>query len=512
MADDQRETIAFLAEGASYGQSGAPVERIDTHCSILFLVGARTYKLKRAVAFTYLDYTTLAAREAACRAELALNRRTAPALYLGIHAVTRAADGRLALDGDGPVADWLVAMRRFDQEALFDRMAERRQLTPALMRDLADAVADFHGRIEPDAAEGGRAGIARIIESNHLSLRAAGAAFDQRAVEALHDASSAALAQAAALLERRRETGRVRLCHGDLHLGNICLVEGRPTPFDGIEFSAAFATIDVLYDIAFLLMDLWHRGLPDLGSLVFNRYVDRTGDAQGLPALPLFLSVRAAIRAHVSAAAKERQTDAAAAERLARQGESYLRFARALLAPAQPRLIALGGRSGTGKSTVARGLAAGFAPPPGARIIRTDTLRKRLLGVPPETRLPPHTYDRATSDRVYEALYAEAAATLAAGYAVIADATFLRESERAAIAAVAEAAKVPFSGFWLEAPAEVLAGRVQARRGDASDADAAVLRAQLAMDIGTPGWPRIDAGGPPEAVQAAVRTALAIPA
>jgi aminoglycoside phosphotransferase family enzyme/predicted kinase len=508
MAEDQRDVIAFLAEGASYGRPGAPVERIDTHASIVFLVGERVFKLKRAVAFSYLDYSTAARREAACRAELALNRRTAPNLYLGVRKIARREDGTIGFDGDEPALDWVVEMRRFPESALFARMAEAGQLSSTLMRDLADVIADFHAAAEPSREQGGAAAIAQIVDGNDENLRLAGDVLDQDEIAALCRESKEALDRVAALLDHRRDEGKVRLCHGDLHLGNICLVEGKPTLFDAIEFNAAISTIDVAYDLAFLLMDLDHRGLETLANLIFNRYLDRTGDDEALPALPLFLSLRAAIRAHVTVAVLRQQRDEAEARRRGEESRRYLDLARRLLRPGAPRLVAVGGISGTGKSTLAQGLAPDFAPRPGARHLRSDVLRKSMSGVAPETRLPPAAYDTATTERVYAGLSSKAAAALAAGYVAVVDATFLRAPERDAIAAVAEAAGVPFTGLWLEAPSAVLEARIAARRGDASDADLAVLKRQLALDPGPIRWRRVDVSGDAASALAAARRLL----
>lgn len=501
--DDQRDVIAFLSDGASYGTPGATVEQVVTHCSIIFLAGERAFKLKRAVRFSYLDYSTPALRERFCRDELALNRRTAPEIYLGLRSIARDPRGTLTFDGEGPAVDWVVEMRRFAEESLFSRMAEAGRLTPTLLRSLADIIADFHASAEVVRSHGGRVGLAAAIATNDDNLRLAAPPFDRGLIDSLRDGSKARLDRIGPLLEARREHGRVRRCHGDLHLRNICLFDGRPTLFDCIEFNDAFSCIDVLYDLAFLLMDLMHRGLDDLANLVFNRYLDRTGDSDGLPALPLFISARAAVRAHVMGILDRPDNAAGATE-----PRSYLNLALASLEEQSPRLIAIGGLSGSGKSTLAQALAAGFRPAPGARVVRSDVVRKRLMHVPPETRLPRESYTTAASRDVYETLDREAATTLAAGYTAIVDGAFLRTGERQAIAAVARDAGVRFAGLWLEAPAELLARRIEARRNDASDADRAVLELQLGMDPGPLDWERIDAATGITAMLAAARLAV----
>jgi len=507
---DQDDVIAFLANRASYGLKGSNVERIDTHASSVFLAGERAYKLKRAVRFSYLDYSTLTLREAACRAEFELNRRIAPKLYLGLRAIRRRANGKLGFDGEGAILDWVVEMRRFDAENLFDRMAETRRLTPALMRELADVIAAFHNEAEVHRDAGGSAAMARIIDGNVENLRFAATPFDQEMVDRLDAAARAALHEVAALLDRRREEGKVRRCHGDLHLGNICLVDRHPTLFDAVEFNDEIANIDTLYDLAFLLMDLANRKLHALASIVFNRYLDLSPEEAGLPALPLFLSLRAVIRSHVSAAAAQRQNSDADFAKRNQAALRYLALGADLLERGRPRLIAVGGASGSGKSTLAAALAPDFLPVPGARVLRSDVLRKRLLDQPPEARLPPDAYGHAMSKRIYAELFHDAAQVLAAGYCVILDATFLDPAERRAASQLAESAGVPFTGLWLEARRDVMARRLAERKNDASDATVAVLEQQLASDPGPIDWNRVSTGGALPRVLAQARRAAGI--
>jgi hypothetical protein len=506
-AGEQQEVIAFLADPATYGV--AEVERFDTHASIVFLAGSHAYKLKRALKFSYLDYSTAEQRRQFCELELTLNRRTAPALYLEVRSINRDPTGRLAFNGQGPPLDWVLVMRRFDQEALFDRMADRGALTTPLMLHLADQIAAFHAVTEQVTDSGGHDGIARTAESDARNLRAAVPdVLDGPAVERLIAAAAARIAALAPLLEERRRSGRVRHCHGDLHLRNICLVDGQPTLFDCIEFNRTMACIDVLYDLAFLLMDLHHRRLDDLGNAVFNRYLDLGDEVEGVAAMTLFLAMRAGIRAHVSAAAVAR-VDASERAPMAQLARDYLAMAARLVEPAPPRLIAVGGVSGTGKSSLAYGLAPAIGAVPGARVLRSDVIRKRLFGVALTERLPPAAYDSKVTARVFDRLRDLAARILAAGYSVVADAVYARPAEREALAEVARQAGVPFTGFWLEAPTPLLEQRIAARRGDASDATVAVLRQQLTNDIGVMTWHRLDASGDAAGLLAAARRVLA---
>ncbi|TCM15427.1 hypothetical protein EDF56_110107 [Novosphingobium sp. PhB165] len=499
--DDQAETIAFLSQAHSYGLD-TPVERIDTHAAIVFLAGERVYKLKRAVRFPYLDFSTLAQRRKVCEAELALNRRTAPDLYLAVEPVGRLPDGSLAI-GLGEPVDWLVVMCRFAPECLFETMAHQGPLDPLLIRELADAIAAFHQSAEVVTGPGA-ARVRSVIEGNRTSMAALpDGLLPAETCDDLCRRSLAELDRIAPLLDRRAMDCHVRHCHGDLHLANICLWNGRPTPFDCLEFDPELATSDVLYDLAFVLMDLWRRGLHGEASLLCNRYCDMSGESEGLATLPLFLSMRAAVRAHVSASMATRQIDPAAGERRRVAARGYLSAALAFLDRPLPRLVAVGGLSGTGKSTLAGGLAPHVGSAPGARWLRTDVLRKRMAGVTPETRLPPSAYTREQSREVYARLMTEVQAAVRAGRSVIVDGVLADPSEREALAEVARACKVPFTGLWLEAPGDVLRARVDARRGDASDADAGVVDRQLGYSLGDlGGWARIAAQGEPDDVRA----------
>jgi len=474
----QADVIGFLSRPESHGGT-EPVERIDTHVAMVFLAGDRALKLKRAVRFPYLDFTTVALRHQALEQELRLNRRTAPELYLRLRSIGRNPDGSLGFDAGEPV-DWILEMHRFDQACLLSAVAARGALTMPIIHDLADAVAAFHAEARPTPGHGGAAAMRAIIDENHQSM-AEGLPADD--VARFHARSLEALAGIAGTLDRRRDQGKVRHCHGDLHLRNIALIGGKPVLFDCLEFSEELASIDVLYDLAFLLMDLWHRGEREAANRLFNRYLDRSDEADGLCCLPLFLSMRAAVRAHVAVSAGKPA-----------EGRAYLDRALELLRPVTPRLAAVGGLSGTGKSTLAYRIAPELGRPPGARVVRSDVLRKRLMGVAPEVRLGPEGYVQSVTEATYDGLGAACLQAIAQGQAAIADAVFQRADEREEIGRLAATAGVRFDGLWLTADRAVLRARIEARRGDASDADVAVLEAQLARDVGPLGnWHTLDA-------------------
>jgi aminoglycoside phosphotransferase family enzyme/predicted kinase len=504
--DDQNETVAFLKSAAAFGSDGRDdVRTVTTHISLVLLIGARAIKLKRAVRLPYVDFSTPERRLAACEQELLLNRRTAPALYRAVRRVTREPDGRLALDGVGVLVDAVVEMARFDEDSLFDRMALAGELTPPLMTKLARGIAAFHAGAAIAPGSSGAARMAAVLGINGRAL-AMTEIFPKDDVAHLTTVSRAALAAHAALLDARARSGKVRRCHGDLHLRNICLVEDEPTLFDCLEFDEELATTDVLYDLAFLLMDLWHRGMEAHANLVFNRYLDEADEQDGLPVLPLFMAVRAVVRAHVTAAqVTAAQVADAGAEAAARREEARAYFALALrlLEPRPARLVAVGGLSGSGKSTLAAVLAPGIGPAPGARILASDRIRKRLFGVAAETRLPPEAYRPNVSEQVYGILTARAESVLRHGHGVVADAVFDRPADRSSIAEVAASAGVTFHGLWLEASPERLLRRVADRRGDASDATPEVVKDQLGRPLAAIEWPRLTADGDTEAMRAA---------
>lgn len=506
ITEDQSAAIAFLS---TIGDP--PVERIDTHTAVVFLAGARALKLKRAVQFDYLDFSTAARRKAMCEAEVRLNRRTAPGLYRGVIAVTREPNGSLALGGSGTPVDWVIEMSRFDQEALFDRLATQRGLDVALMPPLGAAIARFHTDAARRTDHGGREGMQWVVDGNAAGFAEHGiaaGALDASACFRVTADTSVEIERTAALLDRRRQAGHVRQCHGDLHLRNIVLLDGEPTLFDAVEFNDEIACIDVLYDLAFLLMDLWRRGLPRHANAVWNAYLSDVGDLTGIDLMPLFLSCRAAVRTKTSVTAARVQPDAGKAEELRQTGRDYLAMAERLLHPEPPPLVAIGGFSGSGKSTLARALAPSVGRPPGAVVVRSDEIRKRLCGVSPATRLDSDHYTPTVNARVYQTVAEHAATIIRGGQSVIADAVYARPSDRLAIEQVAVKAGVPFVGLWLDVPEATLIQRAAQRRDDVSDADGSVVRMQIAQQVGEIAWHRVDASVTFDAVEQTVTTRL----
>lgn len=491
LIQDQRDAIAFLSDPASHGIDGR-VERISTHISEVFLAGDRAFKLKKAVRLPYVDFSTPEIRLAACEKELKLNRATTPELYLGVRRMTREA-GVLAFDGPGEMVDSVVEMRRFAQQDLLDRMALRGALRAPLITELAKEIASAHASTKVADDEGGAANIARVLDINHAGFEESGV-FTADEIAAIDGAFRRAQEQHADRLDARARAGCIRLCHGDLHLRNVCLIDGRPRLFDCIDFNDRLATVDMLYDLAFMVMDLWHRGMPAHANLLTNHYMDLAGQEDGFSLMPVFTALRAAVRAHVTATQAAGGTGAEA-ERLKISARSYYDLALRLLEPTCPRLVAIGGLSGSGKSTIATALAPAIGAPPGARLIESDRVRKAMFDVQPETHLPGAAYAIAVSDKVYAKMAGRAAALLRSGCSVVVDAVYDCPARRTAIAEVARVAEVPFDGIWLQAPPAELLQRVAERRGGASDATPGIVKQQLDRNLGRLDWKPVSTSG-----------------
>ena len=498
-------TPAVLPEVVAFLQSlgGKKTEVVETHISMVFLTGERAFKVKKPVKFPYLDYSTPALRKALCEEEIKVNRRTAPAIYLGLRSITKEADGSVAFDGDGDVIDWAVEMRQFDQTTLFDRYPTHESMDRHLLERLAQSIALFHREAEVRADKGGYDGLNFIVENNAQCLEAWGNdLFEPTLIATLNEKARAEIRSVKEMLDHRKANQCVRHCHGDLHLRNICMVDGEPVLFDAIEFSDDISCIDVLYDLAFLLMDFDFKGRRHEASLVFNRYMDMTGDVKDLASLPLMMSLRAAIRGHVGASALNAHPQSEWPASVVAETQAYLSSAVAYLDKEPPRLLAVGGLSGSGKSRLARELSPQIFQAPGALVLRTDAIRKRLVGRLPLERLGKDAYTPEMSDKTYEALYRDALNALKAGHSVIADAVFARPEERQAIEAVAQEAGVPFDGLWVDAPLNVRTERVTKRAKNVSDADAKVVKQQMSYDLGEMTWMEVDSSGEREATVA----------
>jgi aminoglycoside phosphotransferase family enzyme/predicted kinase len=496
MADAQDQAIRFLASPGSYGVT--QVTTVQTHGAIVFLAGERAYKLKRAVRYPYMDYSTAERRRAMCQREVEVNRRLAPELYLGVMDVVRGADGLLHFSppASGQIIDSVVVMMRFDQTSLLGQLCANHRADAVLMRILAREIATFHMTAERAPSVDFADVTGAVVEEN-ISLLGAVRIFDGVAREEFVAALQERFLYSQPLLRQRSQSGKIRRCHGDLHLNNIVVMGNKPVPFDAIEFNDDYVFIDPIYDVSFLLMDLERIGERKLAHVLFNRYFELIPDDESLTLLPLYLSLRAAIRAHV-AVSRGAAGDSTATD------EAYRCFAlaRDFLVVRPPQLIVIGGFSGSGKTTLARALAPAIGMAPGALILRSDIIRKTLMGVDEMERLPQSAYSDAVNAKVFITLRERARTLLAGGHSVVVDSVYGHPEERAGIEAVAQSTGASFHGFWLEAPYRTLSHRIMTRRNDASDATPAVLDLQMRGLTPPSNWCKLDVDQSPEAVAA----------
>lgn len=460
----------YLLDPAAYPHPAPAPRLIETHISWVILAGDYAYKLKKPVDLGFLDFSTLDKREHCCREEVRLNGRLAPEIYLGVVPI---AGTPPRIGGDGPVLEWAVKMRAFPADATLDREAE---ITSEQIDALADTVARFHGEIAPAPAEFGTADAVRApVAENFRLLRERLPARDSR-LDALEDWAETEGQRLAGYFAARRAQGFVRECHGDLHLGNIAWVNAAPLIFDGIEFNPGLRGIDVISEVAFLCMDLMHRGRQALAWRFLNRYLEHTGDYAGLAALPYYLAYRALVRAKV-AVLRARQDDRDFSEAL-----SYLALADGFTRQPAPALLLMHGVSGSGKTWFSQHLLERL---PAIRL-RSDVERKRLYGLDAladSRALGENIYSREAGERTLARLIEVAQTLLDAGFRVIVDATFIKRDWREPFRQLAEARALPWWIVALEAPSAVMRQRLldrQAGGRDASEAGIDVLTAQLA--------------------------------
>lgn len=501
ITNDQREVVEFLSRPSTYASSPDRVETFETHSALVFLAGEEAYKIKKAVSFAYMDYSTLEKRHHFCERETSVNQTIARDLYLGTIPITREKDGGLAIDGAGTPVEWAVHMRCYDQAAMLSSLADQGAITQELIKDLAASVARLHART-PEAIGFDSTGQMRwVVEELGEAFRGAPHLFAPADCCSFLERARDQLRRAEHCLKSRAQRGFVRRCHGDLRLRNIVLYQGKPVPVDALEFDEKLATIDTLYDLAFLIMDLTQRGLRGEANLLLNRYIyeyDSAWNIYGFIAMPLFLACRAGVRAMVNAQRAAQIDGEAAPESKNQEARAYFEAALNYLSQVPPKLIAIGGFSGTGKSTLAADLAPHIGSAPGALHLRSDLERKQIFNVPETERLDPRHYQPVINERIYDYLGQKAQIALKAGRSVVVDAVYPDQTERAAIDAVAKGLNIPFTGLWLTAPKRILLERVSRRQADASDADEDVVINQIGCSTSPISWQPIDASGTAE--------------
>ena len=446
--------IQSLLDPTRYPHPSGVVELMETHISWVLLAGDYAYKIKKPVVLPFLDYGTVDKRRACCEVELRINRRYAPDTYLGV------------VEFDGEPA---VRMRRFVEADRLDHVCARGELTPNHLSDLAQHLADFHAAAAvagPGERFGEPAQVLAPALENFEELERLLPAEGERLAR-LRSWTGAEHAARRDAFARRKATGRIRECHGDLHLGNLVLLNGQPTPFDAIEFNEDLRWIDVAAEIAFTYLDLLDHGQPGLAAWFLNQWLLWSGDYDTLVVLRFYAVYRAMVRAKV-AAIQGREAEAA----------EYLAMAEALAVPPPITLTITFGLSGSGKTTAAKAVLLADARAATIRL-RSDVERKRLFGLAPDAASGGNIYGAGATVRTYGHLRALAAKIIADGWPILIDAAFLKRAERDDFRALAAQLRIPFAILACEAPIDELRRRLTARTGDASEAPVELLEQQL---------------------------------
>ena len=483
----------------------ADVSVIETHGATVLLGKVHALKLKKPVLFDHMDYSTLKNRKVFLDKEMQINRRTAPDLYVGVISLFRTNTGELTFNTTNTLAEHALKMKRFADKDRLDRYSELHGIDPLLGESLCAAIVAFH-KLAPslrDCAD--IPDFHRVIDQNFLQLEQfCLALFKLEDVQSFRADLHAHFSALASLEKQRCDQGWVRYGHGDLHLQNICLFEGKPLLFDAIEYEDDFVIGDILYDLSFLLMDLTDKGLPCAANRIFNQYFRQSGwllaeqNLECLKLLPFFMAMRAGIRVHVAANRFTQATDTSAQETLKTQAVQLLAQAKGYLSACSrtPVAIAIGGYSGSGKSTVAGAVAPQIGMAPGALRIRSDEVRRQLIKWDDYAPMPQSAYTSDMSKSVYEQMIKIATTALNAGHSVVIDAVLDRGVDRQLFQKSIETCGVPFYGFWLQVDKSVMEARITGRTNDASDATIDVLHAQLARQpVIDTNWTKINANG-----------------
>lgn len=485
--------IAGLLRPGAYPHPAAGLRVIETHISWVILAGKYVYKIKKPVDFGFLDFSTQERRRFCCEEELRLNRRYAAELYLAVVPIVGTADrpriesfAAEAGKAPSPALEYAVVMRRFDENQTFDRLVSEQRLEPEATDRLAEILARFHAAIERAGPEDGHGLPEQQYQAAAFNFSRIRPLLDDPAdrnrLDPLQVWTEAASARLEPRLLGRKRDGFIRECHGDLHLGNIVLIEGHPTLFDGIEFNENLRWIDVLSELAFLVMDLEVNGAQHLAYRLLNRYLTLTGDYAGLALFDYYRLYRAMVRAKIALLTRAQSDDPAKRDALLARYRRYVDYGLDLIQPRPPRLLITHGLSGSGKSRLAARLAERLP----AIHLRSDVERKRLAGLAPDARSGSSQaggiYLAAMTARTYRSLADTAEALLAAGHTAIVDATFLKHAQRDEQRRLAERRGARFLILDCRAPAALLRERIQARAAagnDPSEADPSVLALQM---------------------------------
>jgi hypothetical protein len=457
-----------------------PIQLIQTHISYVFLTGDYAYKVKKGVNFGFLDFSTLPLREHFLNEEVRMNKAIAPDIYLEVLPITQTGE-KFAIAGKGEPVEYALKMRQFPQENLFVSIFEKGELTEKHIEDLGKIVAQFHSQTVTNdyiTSFGTTEKIRQSIDENYeQTTKYIGLAQTQQQYDETKAFTDRFFAEREDLLKQRRDTQKIRECHGDLHLRNICLWNGKIQLFDRIEFNEPFRFVDVMYDAAFAVMDLDARGRRDFGNIFLNTYIEQTGDWEGLQVLPLYLSRQAYVRAKVTSFLLD---DPGIPEDVKKQSAKtaadYYKLAWEYTQAKKGKLILMSGLSGSGKTTVAKQLAKKID----AIHLRSDAVRKHLAGIPLDERGGDEIYTSEMSHKTYDRLLELGLLLASQGFNVILDAKYDRTGCRQTAIAAASAKQIPLQIVYCTAPVEVLRDRLSKRSGDISDATVDLMSRQQA--------------------------------
>lgn len=468
--------ITALQNPAAYPHAADHLEIVETHISWVILVGEFAYKIKKPLNLGFLDFSTLEKRRFCCEEELRLNSRLAPSLYLTVITINGSIDN-IHLGGSGPILEYAVKMRRFKRAQTFDHLLEHKQLEANHLIATAHIIADFHAHIPPamaSSAYGNPETLIRPVRENFSQINNLPDIDSQQQIAQLSDWSEHSFVNLHDFFIRRKQDGFVRECHGDLHLKNIAWLNNNPVPFDGIEFNPTLYWIDVISEVAFLLMDLSANKRSDLAFRFLNAYLERSSDYTGLAVLPFYLVYRAVVMAKVSAIRANQLQDKPAIKQNMAKFRNYLQLAEHYTRKTRPMLLIMHGVSCSGKSWLSAQILAQL---PAIRI-RSDTERKRLFGDKPTAIL----YSAEATEQTYKHLEELADQILTAGFSVIVDATFLNSEKRETFRLLARQQEIMFRIIHTYSDERTLHQRMLHRRSSGdniSDADSAVLQMQL---------------------------------
>ena len=493
--EDQTEVIACLTNPESYKFNPKMIEQIETHGALIFLVGNEVFKIKKSVKFPYMDFSNIELRKQACFNELKINKPYAPEIYVDVIPITRQASGQLSINGNGIPVEWVVHMRRFKQDHILNHLADKGDISDTLIKRIASIIADYHDQAPISDKTNTAKAFSDIINNLGTEFGKIEHTISSKQSADFISLATKQLSEVKTCLDHRSEEGFVRRCHGDLHLKNIVEIDGEPVLFDAIEFDEEIATIDTLYDLAFIVMDLWQRNLRHEANLLLNYYLyysNQISNLYALKALPLFLACRAGIRVMVTAE-HIAQIENDNTSILRDMALEYFHSAMSYLKLSAPKLICIGGLSGTGKTTLAMNIAPSIGNAPGALVLRSDQERKSFFSVEETDHLKKQHYTSKINEKIYNLLLEQAKIALMSGHSVIIDAVFSQSEQRETLEELAKKLKVPFIGFWLEVPEAISMSRVAERIGDASDATPEIVKKQYEQDIGHISWHIIDA-------------------